>query len=202
MIAPHNLYLATHNLGKIQEFKMLLANTSINILSIADVGVQLPKEGTQDNGATLISNAILKAEAVCNALGAWALADDSGLFIQALPDQLGVDTATFGGPDKLLNTMKDIKEEQRHATFRCVLALARPGQPTVLFEGAVEGVIATTRMGEGGFGYDSVFIPKGENQTYAQKVDSMGMAGKADDHRGRAVATFLAAWPNLANQGL
>jgi XTP/dITP diphosphohydrolase len=200
MVALHNLYLATHNLDKIKEFKMLLANMNINILPLSEAGIQLPKEGTQDDGATLISNATLKAEAVCNVLGAWALADDSGLFILALPDQLGVDTATFGGPNKLLNTMKYIKENQRHATFRCVLALARPGQSTVLFEGAVEGIIASTRMGEGGFGYDSVFIPNGENQTYAQKVDSMGMAGKADDHRGRAVAAFLAAWPNLTEQ--
>lgn len=197
MTQPQPLYLATHNAGKIQEFRMLLNNTPVEILSLTETGVQLPKEGTLDDGATLTSNATLKAEAVCAALGAWALADDSGLFVKAFPNELGVDTATYGGPDKLLNAMKNIENHERQATFRCTLALARPGQPTMLFEGAVEGSIARERRGEGGFGYDSVFTPTGEAQTYAQMVDTMGMIGKADDHRGRAVAKFLAALPSL-----
>jgi XTP/dITP diphosphohydrolase len=200
---PHNarltptLTLATHNRGKILEFNILLKNMGANIHSLQEKSVMLPQEGTAADGATLYSNAKLKAEAVRDTLNCWALADDSGLFIDALNGLPGVDTATYGGPDILLARMRDTPLERRQAEFRCTLALARPHHETLWFEGCVAGTIATQRLGSGGFGYDSVFIPEGQTLTYSQAIDIYGINGKSNDHRGKAVTAFLDAWPEI-----
>jgi XTP/dITP diphosphohydrolase len=195
------LVLATLNPGKVHEFRSLFKDTGIEIESLIGRGIALPKEGTAPEGATLKSNAALKAEAICTALGCWALADDSGLFVEALDGAPGVDTATYGGPAVLLNTMGGIVPSSRMAEFRCTLALARPRLPTMFFEGRAPGQIALEQQGQGGFGYDSVFIPAGQSLTCAQAVDIHGIAAKADDHRGRAIRQFLATWPTLIASG-
>lgn len=188
------LTLATLNLGKIKEFEAVFADTTFILQTLDKDKVTLPKEGTLTEGATLISNAQLKAEFVRDFCKGWALADDSGLFVEALPHELGVDTATYGGPDKLLDALRNVPVGQRNAAFRCTLALARPGLETVFFHGHIHGTVALERRGSGGFGYDSVFIPNGETLTNAEAVDARGTLGKADDHRGRALKAFFEAF--------
>jgi XTP/dITP diphosphohydrolase len=188
-ITPQTVVLGTHNIGKVAELKALLAPMGWNLMSATDY--TMPQEGTAITGATLYSNATLKAESLCAQTGIWALADDSGLFVEALPDVLGVDTALYGGPAKLLENMSGVPEYQRGAYFRCVVALARPQLPTLLAEGQVTGHIALAQRGIGGFGYDAVFIAEGASQTTAERIDAQGLDAKADDHRGRAVRALL-----------
>ncbi len=188
--AVHVLALATANLGKIKEFEALLGPLHWHLQNLKQTGLSLPAEETSKDGATLESNATLKAEHVSRALNCWALADDSGLFVEALPQVLGVDTATYGGTAKLLAAMKNVVNRQ--AELRCVLALARPNQPTLLFKGVDHGSIATDAEGTAGLTYDPVFIQDGETLTNAQRIELLGLAQvKGAGHRGRAIQAFL-----------
>ncbi|NBX86291.1 MAG: non-canonical purine NTP pyrophosphatase [Proteobacteria bacterium] len=148
--------LATGNAGKVRELSALLAPLGWDLVGWAPPVRELRAE----EGGTCAGNAILKAEAACaEHPDAWGLADDSGLFVAALGGKPGVDTAHFGGPAALVAAMRDVPVGQRQAYFLCVLALARPGLPTKLFEARVEGVIALELRGTDGFGYDPVFVP-------------------------------------------
>lgn len=173
------LILATHNVGKVVEFSKLLQTWPGNVLGAQEAGLKEPVE----DGGSFEANATLKAEASCTTTGCWALADDSGLCVNALGGAPGVDTAYYGGWEKLLRAMKGVSE--RSATFVCVLALARPNLPTLLFQGIVQGHIALEGRGDGGFGFDPVFCPKNSTQTYAE----LGVEAKAaTSHRARAFA--------------
>ncbi|MCA3243727.1 MAG: non-canonical purine NTP pyrophosphatase [Alphaproteobacteria bacterium] len=188
------MVLATSNSGKIAEFMILLQPLKRHFIPAKDVGVALPVELTAAEGGTLAGNARLKAETLAQATGHWALADDSGLFVAALPHLLGVDTATYAGPDELLNTFAALPPQTpRTAAFHCVLALARPNQPTLVVEGVDRGMVAPVRSGYGGFGYDSIFIGENHHLTNAVRLERGEPAAQVKQHRQLAVSALLAA---------
>ena len=178
------LVLASKNPGKIEELETLLAPLGIALKSARDL--DLP-DVVEDTGS-FAGNARKKAEEVAAATGLPALADDSGLCVDALGGDPGVETAHYGGYEKLLKTLETTGPENRGAYFISVLALAIPGEKTAFFEGRVNGLITETAQGEGGFGFDPVFQPEGFDITFAQ----MDQARKnAVSHRGQALAKFI-----------
>lgn len=176
--------LATHNSGKLLELQSALEPLGWSLTGLDEQGLPAPDE----TGLTFEANALLKAQTAAAATGLWALADDSGLEVAALGGQPGVQTANFGGWEKLLEVMQDIPDEQRQARFICVLALVRGSGEALYFKGSCEGMIARTGHGDGGFGYDPVFMPLGETCTFAE----MSKAEKARlSHRGKALKALL-----------
>lgn len=181
-----DMLLATRNAGKRVELLELLDGLPINLLIAEDVG--LSTMDVDETGTTLYENAALKCQAYARASGLWTLADDSGLFVDALDGLPGVDTANYGGPVRLLAALQDIPVP-RTARFECVIMLCRPdGEIDTHVTGICPGTIATELRGAGGFGQDPVFIPDGYHETFAE----MGHAVKNPiSHRGRAVALIL-----------
>lgn len=183
------LLLATHNQGKVQELEGLLTDLPVELFSLSDYP-DLPN--VVEDGVTFKENAVLKAETICNLTGEMVLADDSGLEVDYLDGRPGVYSARFAGEkasdaennDLLLKLMQSVPAERRGARFTCVIALARPGQPTRTVEGHCPGRIATAPAGDKGFGYDPLFIPAGEKQTFAQ-LDRE--TKNRISHRGRAL---------------
>ena len=184
------LLIASHNKGKVKQIQQLLEPLGIQVISAAEIDVP----DVEETGTTFSENAILKAEAACAHTGLPCLADDSGLEVDALGGKPGVyskrwafetgETLTY---QRLLNELKGLPNTQRQAKFICVLALAIPNQKTELFEGFCQGTIATEARGEGGFGYDPVFVPTGKERTWAQMND----AERAEtSHRGHALRKF------------
>mgnify|MGYP000011317670 CR=1 FL=1 len=179
------LVLATQNPGKVAEIADLLADAGITVLPRPD-GL----DETIEDAGTLEGNAEKKAAEVCSATGLAALADDTGLFVDALDGRPGVLTARFGGWERLLDALKS--QTVRTARFRTVLTVVYPdGREPLLVEGIAEGLIADEPEGEGGFGYDPVFVPlDGDGRSFA----NMTKAEKNQiSHRGRALRELLAA---------
>ena len=186
------LLLATNNPGKVREFKRLLAGSRFDVLTPRDAGIELDVEET---GSTYEANALLKARAFAEAGRCLALADDSGIEVDALGGGPGMRSARYGGPALdddgrtalLLEEMDGIAEPGRSARYRAVVALAWPNGTgelkTATFEGVEEGAIATSPRGEGGFGYDPVFLV-GDGRTQAELGDE---EKDAISHRGQAV---------------
>ena len=171
------LTLATHNAGKVQELRAALAATGLAVTGAENLAA--PEEGHDSFEA----NALLKARFAAAALGTWALADDSGLCVEALDGAPGVDTAHFGGWERLLAVLKDVPEPRR-ARFECVLALCAPDGRAQIFRGTCAGVITQQAQGDGGFGYDPVFRPEGAAVTFAA-MDAAVKQGLS--HRGQAL---------------
>jgi XTP/dITP diphosphohydrolase len=196
---PPRLVIASGNAGKVREFARLLVSMGLDISP-------MPQDlEVEETGATFAENACLKAVAVAQATGCWALADDSGLEVAALGGAPGVQSARYAATDgarieRLLKDLaraeqdarKDQREGDRRARFVAALALADPrGQVVVEVEGVCEGTILPAPLGEGGFGYDPVFWVEEAGQSFAQ----MDPAVKARfSHRGRA---FQALKPRL-----
>jgi XTP/dITP diphosphohydrolase len=199
MTGGRRLVLASTNPHKIAEFRALLAGAPFEILSPADLGVTVQVEETGD---TFDENAILKALAYAEATGLLALADDSGLEIDALGGAPGVHSARWAGVNTsyeerfrlLEQRLAGIPDEQRTARYRCAIALAEPA-PRGLYavvSGTLEGRIARTPRGSEGFGYDPVFSLPERGKT----VGELTAAEKNSiSHRARAAA---AAQPLLA----
>lgn len=190
------LLLATTNRGKVREIRERIAALGLEVLSLADVGIG-PVEET---GSTFEENAALKAVSAARASGLWAVAEDSGLEVHALGGRPGVYSARFAGPDasdeennqKLLAAMAGIPVEGRGARFRAVMVLASPQGETWSAEGVCEGRIAFAPRGEGGFGYDPLFVYG--DRTFAE----MSLAEKeAVSHRGRALRAMIALIESL-----
>ena len=162
MDATTKLLLATNNPGKIRELDSLLQGTPFVVATPESEGIDLEVEET---GTTFEENARLKAEAFARASGLCAMADDSGLEVDALGGEPGVYSARYAGPDAtdeervryLLGKLGDIEWEKRGARFRSVVALAHPDGEVRLFEGACEGIVAFEPRGDKGFGYDPIF---------------------------------------------
>jgi len=155
----------------------------------------------EEDGATLEDNARLKALALVAATGFPAVADDTGLEVQALGGAPGVRSARFAGEEatyadnvaKLLAELTGVPASQRRARFRTVALAAWPDGREIVVDGQVEGTVALTPRGTGGFGYDSVFVPdEGDGRTFAELVDESPSAKHRLSHRGRAF-TALAA---------
>ncbi|KFI03736.1 nucleoside-triphosphate diphosphatase [Bacillus sp. BSC154] len=165
--------IATHNPGKVKEFKEILEPKGYDVKSLAEIGFT---EEIEETGHTFEENAILKAEAVAKAVNKMVIADDSGLSIDNLGGRPGVYSARYAGEQKddqaniakVLSELKGIEKEQRTARFRCALAVSIPGEETKTVEGHVEGYIAEEPRGEYGFGYDPIFIVKDKDKTMAE----------------------------------
>lgn len=184
--AMQRIVLATHNVGKVREIANALSGAGFEVVSMKDLDLPAPDE----TGTSFEANAELKAMAAAAGSGLWALADDSGLEVDFLDGKPGVETAAYGGWEKLTEVMTHVPEQARGARFVCVLALVRMGLPTIFFKGVCEGAIATQAKGDGGFGYDPVFIPSGHSLTFAEMTK---VQKSAISHRGQAVAQ-LTAW--------
>jgi len=165
------LVLATGNPGKVDELRALLGDLTLTLTPAHDLDD--PPTVTED-ADTLDGNARKKARAFYEYTGHAALADDTGLEVDALDGRPGVHTARFAGPDataadnkrRLLEVMEGVNE--REARFRTVVALIDAAGTIHTFEGICEGVITTTPRGDGGFGYDPLFRPTGHEQTFAE----------------------------------
>lgn len=163
--------LASSNPGKLRELQALLP-ADIEVVSATDAGVVLPPE----TGSTFAENALLKARAAAEQAGMIAIADDSGLEVDALGGEPGVHSARYAGPQAsdadnialLLKRLEGVPTERRTARFRSVVALVAPDGCEFLGEGVLEGQIVVEPRGSGGFGYDPVFQPLGESRTIAE----------------------------------
>ena len=185
------LVLASGNAGKLQEFRALLAAEGFDVRAQSAFGVG----DAEETGLTFIENAILKARHACRATGLPALADDSGLCVDALDGAPGLYSARYAGAhgdadaniDKLLDALRDVDDDRRAAHFVCVLALlqhADDPQPIVV-EGRWHGTLLRQRRGSGGHGYDPVFLDPAHGQTAAEMP--MDLKNRIS-HRGRAMA--------------
>lgn len=199
------LVLASGNAGKLREFSALFAThfaaQQVELLSQKELGVTEAEE----TGMTFEANAILKARNACAQTGLPALADDSGLEVDALQGEPGVFSARFAAPEdgfgsgdaannaKLLQALEGVPDDLRSARFRCVLVYMRSAddpQPQI-FEGSWEGRILTAAEGEGGFGYDPLFFVPSEGCASA----SLSRERKNElSHRGQAIRELLADW--------
>ena len=186
--------LATGNPSKVSELRALLGDR----YHIEPRPSELAE--TVEDGATLEANAIKKAAEVANHTGTIAVADDTGLFVNALDGRPGVRTARYAGPSatdeenvaRLLSELADVSvTADRAAHFATVIAVVQPDGQQLVVEGRVTGVIATERRGDTGFGYDPVFVPdEGDGRTFAE----MGTDIKNTiSHRARAVQALLAS---------
>lgn len=187
----------SHNAGKIKEIKELLQPFGINVKSALDM--ELPD--VEETGSTFAENSLLKSQTIAELTGLPCIADDSGLCVDALNGAPGVYSARYApnrdfdkGMEKLLAEMAQSPNKSRKAHFSCVISLAFPNGGYELFEGRVDGHIATEKQGNGGFGYDPLFIPDGFAKSFAQmSKDEKNQVS----HRGRAVEKLKAYLKNL-----
>ena len=185
------LVLATHNPGKVVEIAELLGPFGMEMVSAGELGLPEPDE----TGLTFIANAELKALAAATASGLPALADDSGLCVDALGGAPGIYSARWAGPGKDFSVaMQRVHDEMQGgvdaAHFICALCIAWPDGHTQSFEGRVDGRLVWPPRGVNGFGYDPMFLMDGQARTYGE----MPRADKeADNHRARAFAQLVAA---------
>jgi XTP/dITP diphosphohydrolase len=195
------LVVATRNPGKVAEIEEAVRGLGFDVRSLLDMAA--PVEIAED-ADTFAGNAVLKATAVSDAYGCRALADDSGLVVDALGGGPGVRSARYGGEgldDRarctlLLRELEQVPDALRTARFRCALAYREPGAAPVVFEGVFEGRISRAPAGDGGFGYDPVFVPEGGERTLAQLPLT---EKKRISHRAKALSAF-AAWLRSARR--
>lgn len=191
-----DIILASRNKKKIRELKKIIEEgiaaqeeRTVNILTPDN----FPQcEEVEEDGETFEANAIKKAVYVAKCSGLTAIADDSGIEVDALNGEPGVYSARYAGENsddmannrKLLDELKDVPDENRTARFACCIALAS-GNEVITFMGHVEGKIGRENRGENGFGYDPLFFPEGHDRTFAEMTDD---EKHSMSHRGRALA--------------
>lgn len=200
---PGRLVAATHNAGKLREIEDLLGPFGIVPLGAATLGLEEPEE----TGSTFHDNALLKARAAARASGLVALADDSGLSVEALDGAPGIYSARWAGPTKDFSAAMALVERELkaraapppwRAAFISVLALAWPDGADETFEGRVDGVLVFPPRGTAGFGYDPIFRPDGHDRTFGE-MSSEEKHGIPSDgslalsHRARAFQKFARA---------
>ncbi len=182
------LVLATRNEGKIAEFKALLSDFDMEIMSLNDFG---PIPNVEEDGQTFEDNAVKKARFMARILGFPALSDDSGLMVKALDGMPGVYSARYAGEHatdeennrKLLKALEGATD--RTARFMCVIAIAVPSGPALIYEGTCEGVILDKMKGYQGFGYDPLFYYEPLKKTFAEcSTEEKNLVS----HRGKAMA--------------
>jgi XTP/dITP diphosphohydrolase len=193
------LVLATRNEDKIREIRRVLGGTGYEIRTLSEVD---GLHDIEEDGATIRDNAIKKAQVVAEHTGLMALADDTGLEVDALDGAPGVFSSRFAGQNvsysdnnrKLLADLNGVPRDKRTARFRCVVAVADSTEIYTV-EGVCEGVILETTRGEGGFGYDPVFLVPEEGRTFAEMdVDHKNRIS----HRGLALRKARALLQELA----
>ncbi len=187
------LLVATRNAHKTGEIRAILGTQ----WEVQDLTAYPDWPDVEETGATFRENAALKAVAASARAGAtWALADDSGLEVNSLGGAPGVKSARYSGPratdgsnrQKLLEALRGTEDLGRSARFRCAMALARDGRVEAEFDGSVEGRIIRAERGEGGFGYDALFVPEGCTETFGEMPAE---AKNALSHRARALAQVI-----------
>ena len=193
---PRRWVLASGNPGKLREIQAVLAPSGLEVMPQSAFGLDTAEE----TGATFVENALLKARHAATETGLAAIADDSGLVVEALAGQPGIRSARFAGPDagdrdniaKLLRLLADTPEEKRGARFYCVIvALLSPDDPApVIGTGAWPGVIVREPRGDSGFGYDPVFLDPELGATAAELPPDVK---NRVSHRGRALGEIQRA---------
>jgi XTP/dITP diphosphohydrolase len=195
------LVIATHNQGKLDEFRELFSSFDLDLVSARDLGLPEPEE----TGTSFIENARIKAHAAASGSGLLALADDSGLCVDAIGGQPGVYTANWagsaanGGRDYMVG-MRRVEDAlqaagastpaQRRGSFNATLCLAAPDGIDDVYEGKVEGTLVWPPRGDAGFGYDPMFLPDGHERTFGEMTseEKHGLPphGLGLSHRARA----------------
>src|SRR5688572_13829072 len=189
--------LATGNPGKLRQFSELLGASGLALVRQSDFGIEPPPE----TGNTFLENALLKARNAARLSGLPAIADDSGIEVDALGGAPGVYSARYAGEGasdaanlaKLLSALDDVPDPQRGARYRCVAVFVEHSEDPrpLVGEGTWEGRIIRDRRGSGGFGYDPSFVPRGDTRTVAEMPqDEKNLVS----HRGIALRAFLAAY--------
>lgn len=186
--------MASGNAGKIGEIARLLAGLGIAVVAQSELGVR----DADETGTTFAENSLLKAQHASEVTGLPAIADDSGLAVDALDGRPGVYSARYGGPDatddtnidKLLEELADVADESRGAAFHCVATFVMPGMPNaIVAEGVWRGAILKTRRGNGGFGYDPVFLDPESGLSAAELTSEQK---NVRSHRGQALRRLVA----------
>lgn len=197
IILKNPIVLATRNRGKISEFKEILENFEIDIKGLKDFP---PIPPVEEDGKTFEENAVKKACYTSRILGLPAIADDSGLSVEALGGLPGVFSARYAGEQatdlenniKLLDALKGV--EDRRATFKCIIAIAVPKGLSLIYEGRCEGLITNELTGDKGFGYDPIFYYVPQNKTFAQMT--LDEKNKVS-HRGIAMSRLKNEFGNI-----
>ncbi len=196
-LEPGRLVLASHNRGKVREIGALLGPFAIEVLSAAELGLPEPEE----TGTTFEANARLKAHAAAERAGLAALADDSGLVVEALDGAPGLLSARWAGAardfgaamakvEAKLRAEGATTPERRRAAFVAALSLAWPDRHHETFVGRVEGRLVWPPRGDQGFGYDPIFLPDGGHQTFGEMAPA---CKHAISHRARAFKELVDA---------
>ncbi len=183
------IILATGNKDKLKEVREILGKKSVSVVSMKEAGFD---QEIEENGSTFAENAVIKAKAVCAASGETAMADDSGLVIDALGGMPGIYSARYLGHEtpypeknaKILAMLSDVPEEKRTARYVCAIACVFPDGRTLLAEETMEGRIAQEPAGSNGFGYDPIFYVPEAGKTAAEMSPE---EKHAVSHRGKAL---------------
>jgi len=184
------LAIASHNPHKLRELARICGDWPVAWVTVTDpAGAELPD--VEETGETYLDNAALKARATAEAVGIPAIADDSGIEVDALGGKPGPRSARYAGPNAtdeenlatMIAALKGIPAAGRSARYRCVAALASPGGELVWAEGLCEGTLVARGRGDRGFGYDPIFVPEGWDTTMAELTDEQK---DRISHRGRA----------------
>ncbi|KQX96488.1 non-canonical purine NTP pyrophosphatase [Rhodanobacter sp. Root480] len=196
----HRIVLASSNPGKLREFNALFADSGCEVVTQASLGI----DDVEETGLTFVENALLKARHASQLSGLPALADDSGLCVEALKGAPGLYSARYAGGHgdsaannaKLLRTLDGMPPDQRRAFFMCALVLLRHAtDPTPLIvEGRWHGHVLDAPRGPGGFGYDPLFLPDGQTQSAAELDPALK---NRLSHRGQAMAKLQARLAEL-----
>lgn len=201
---PLDLLIATGNAGKATEIRTMLGNLPVNFYTLTEFP---DVQSVEESGSTYEENAVLKARGYARQTGLWALADDSGLEVEALDGAPGVFSARYAGEaasdsDRivfLLQQLERARTNNRSARFVCVAALADPTSTLANVEyGVCEGRIIDAPRGEHGFGYDPIFVPKGFDKTFAELPTDLK---DAISHRRAAFDSMRAALHRLLSSG-
>jgi XTP/dITP diphosphohydrolase len=187
---PPRIAIASHNAHKLREITRICADWPVAWLTVENHEGLWPE--VEETGSTYLENARLKAEAGAAALGVPALADDSGIEVDALGGRPGPRSARFAGEDatdkrnlqELIRALKGVPGSGRTARYRCLAVLASPDGEEVSAEGICEGILLTKPRGSRGFGYDPIFVPAGWDDTMAELTDE---EKDRISHRGRAL---------------
>jgi len=193
---PSRIALATRNPHKIRELIRICADWQVEWVTVESHGPAAFPD-IQETGDTYLENAMLKARAVALASGVPALADDSGIEVDALGGRPGIRSARYAGEGasdeqnlaELIRAIRGVPSGGRTARYRCVAVLATPDGTPLHAEGTCEGTLITRPRGSGGFGYDPIFLPEGWDRTMAEL---MPMEKDRISHRGRAVRALHA----------
>lgn len=190
----NKIVLATGNAGKVREITTIFSSADVEILPQSAFGIESPEE----TGTTFVENALLKAQFAANQSQLPAIADDSGIVVDALDGRPGVYSARYAGVgasdednlDLLIKEMHDVPDDERTGRFCCAAVIAFPGdeRPPIVVEESWEGTILRERRGDGGFGYDPVFLDPLSGKTGAELTRE---EKNAVSHRGKAFRKLL-----------